>query len=173
MAIEIVRFDKKVHDYGGFDCGNPQMNRYLKEQAGQDARRHSAALFVAVEEGQLKVLGFYTLSSTNIDLGLVPPELQKKLPRYPKIPGIRIGRLAVDVSAQGCGLGVSLVANAAIRSLNNVADWTIMEIDAKDGRAATFYRKLGFCQLQDDDQHMFIMRSRLEEFLGAHGSNNS
>ncbi|MDR0649031.1 MAG: GNAT family N-acetyltransferase [Synergistaceae bacterium] len=86
-----------------------------------------------------------------------------------QIPGIRIGRLAVDVSAQGCGIGVSLVANAAIRSLSNVADWAVLEVDAKDERAAAFYRKLGFCRLADDDKHLFIMRSKLDEFIGAFG----
>jgi ribosomal protein S18 acetylase RimI-like enzyme len=169
MAVKIVRFDKRLHDCRGFDCGSLQMNRYLKEQAGQDARRHYAALFVAVREGHLKVVGFYSLSSTSVDLGLVPPESQKKLPKYPKIPGIRIGRLAVDTAEQGRGLGASLVANAAIRSVSNVADWAIMEVDAKDERAAAFYRKLGFRGLKDDDKHMFIMRSRIEEFILSQG----
>jgi ribosomal protein S18 acetylase RimI-like enzyme len=165
MAFKIVSFDRHTHDCRDFDCGNPYLNRYLKEQAGQDMRRHYAALFVAVDDETGGITGFYTLSSTSIDLTSVPPEMQKRLPKYPKIPGIRIGRLAVSVSAQGRGVGTSLLADAAIRSMTNAAEWTVMEVDAKDDNAVNFYRKIGFCPLKDDPRHLFIMRSKLADFL--------
>jgi ribosomal protein S18 acetylase RimI-like enzyme len=165
MPAVITPFDKKIHDCSGFDCGDAALNRYLKEQAGQDMRRHYAALFIAVEEKSGKVAGYYTLSSNSIDLSAVPLKLQRKLPKYPNVPAVRLGRLAVDKSAQGRGLGTSLVANAAVRSMSNVADWAMMVVDAKNERAFAFYEKIGFAKLNDDGRHLFIMRSKLAEFI--------
>lgn len=73
------------HDRSAFSCGVPALDRYLREQAGQDARRRVAAPFVAMADGA-KVLGFYTLSATSIELTDVPAVLSKKLPRYPRLP---------------------------------------------------------------------------------------
>jgi len=165
MSIIIVPFDKRKHDGSEFDCGNSKLNRYLKEQAGQDMRSHYASLFVAVEEDSGKVKGFYTLSSTSVNVNLLPLDLQKKLPKYPHVPGIRIGRLAVDLTAQGKRLGIALVANAILRSINNVAEWALIEVDAKDERAFAFYKKIGFTALQDDEFHLFIMRTKLSDFI--------
>ena len=165
MSIVIVPFDKQKHDCSEFDCGNLKLNRYLKEQAGQDIRSHYASLFVAVEEGSGKVKGFYTLSSTSVNVSLLPIALQNKLPKYPHVPGIRIGRLAVDLAAQGKRLGTALVANAILRSINNVAEWALIEVDVKDESALTFYKKFGFTSLQDDKLHLFIMRTKLSDFI--------
>ena len=92
------------HDRSAFSCGVPALDRYLQEQAGQDARRRVAAPFVASTDG-IKVLGFYTLSATSIQLTDVPAALAKKLPRYPRLPATLLGRLATDLSARGVGLG--------------------------------------------------------------------
>ena len=170
MAIVIVPFDKQKHDSSEFDCGNSKLNRYLKEQAGQDIRCHYASLFAAVESDTGKVRGFYTLSSTSVNVGLLPGDLQKKLPKYPHVPGIRIGRLAVDLTAQRQQLGTALVANAILRSVNNVAEWALMEVDAKDERSFSFYKKIGFTALQDDRLHLFIMRSKLMDFIRSDNS---
>ena len=42
-------------DRSAFSCGVPALDRYLREQAGQDARRRVAAPFVATTDG-VKVL---------------------------------------------------------------------------------------------------------------------
>jgi ribosomal protein S18 acetylase RimI-like enzyme len=165
MSFAIIQFDKRLHDYSGFNCGTATLNRYLKEQANQDMRRHYAALFVAVDKFN-KIIGFYTLSSASINLSSLPDELQKKLPKYPQVPSVRLGRLAVDKSMQGQRLGTSLVANAALRSMSNVADWAVMAVDAKNERAVAFYSKIGFSRLNDDNLHLFIMRTKLEKLIG-------
>jgi ribosomal protein S18 acetylase RimI-like enzyme len=40
-----------------------------------------------------------------------------------------------------------------------------MEVDAKDEGAVNFYRKIGFCPLKDDPEHLFITSSKLADFL--------
>ena len=155
----------KSHNKRDFDCGVPILNRYLHERAGQDIRKYYTTLFVAIENVTNKILGYYTLSNTSVDLNDVPDALKKTLPKYTDIPAIRLGRLAIDKTVQSQGLGAALVANAALRSMSNVSAWAMIVVDAKDERACTFYAKMGFSKLIDDDKRLYIMRKELDAFV--------
>ena len=161
MIFVIVPYDI-LHVKDGFDCGINELNQYLFRQAGQDVRKNYATLFVAVENATNKVIGYYTLSNASLNLDAVPLASRKKLPKYPEIPAIRLGRLAVDITAQGQGIGVQLLADAAVRSVLNVSAWVFMTVDAKDDKACAFYKKLGFQALLDDERHLYITRQYLE-----------
>ena len=134
------------HDRSAFSCGMPALDRYLQEQAGQDARRRVAAPFVATTDG-VKVLGFYTLSATSIQLTEVPAALAKKLPRYPRLPATLLGRLATDLSARGVGLGRVLLVDAITRSVRSEIASFALVLDAKDEAAASFYERESFIRL--------------------------
>ena len=165
MKFDIIPFNKS-HIKDGFDCGIEELNRYLFRQVGQDVRKNYAALFVAAENATNKVIGYYTLSNASVRLDFIPVALRKKLPKYTETPAIRLGRLAVDRTAQGCGIGAQLLADAAIRSILNVSAWAVMIVDAKDEKACDFYKKYGFEPLLDDERHLYIPRSDLEfDFL--------
>jgi ribosomal protein S18 acetylase RimI-like enzyme len=148
-----------------FDCGVEELNNYLRERAGQDMRNHYASVFVAVSPTGKKVLGYYTLSNASIRLAALPHSLAQKLPKYPDVPAIRIGRLAVDCLKQGQGLGAALLADAAIRCVTNVPAWAALVVDAKDAGAVRFYQKFGFTSLPEGDRHLFLMRTSLTDFL--------
>ena len=147
----------KRHDRTGFSCGVPELDRYLARQAGQDIRRRIARVFVCTPHGADRVLGFYTLSAVSIDLGALPERLARKLPRHP-IPGALIGRLAVDRSAKGQGLGRMLLADAIKRSLSASEEIAIhaMIVDAKNDAAKAFYEGFGFISLRDDPMRLFL-----------------
>ena len=135
-----------AHDRSTFSSGVPALDRYLREQAGQDARRRVAAPFVATTDG-VKVLGFYTLSATSIQLTEVPEVLAKKLSRYPRLPATLLGRLATDLSARGVGLGRFLLVDAIKRAVRSeIASFALM-LDAKDETAAAFYERESFVRL--------------------------
>ena len=93
-----------------FQSGSAPLDRYLREQAKQDVRRRVAACFVALQE--VRIAGYYTLASASVLLNDLPTEIAKKLPRYPTVPAIRMGRLSVDQSFKGHGLGAALLADA-------------------------------------------------------------
>ena len=161
MDFVIVTYENS-HIKDGFDCGIAELNQYLFRQSGQDVRKYYAALFVAVESATNRIIGYYTLSNTSVNLDAVPSALRKKLPRYTEIPAIRLGRLAVDITAKGQGIGSELLADAAIRSVLNVAAWVVMTVDAKDDKACSFYKKYGFESLLDGERHLYISRQDLE-----------
>ena len=137
------------HDRSAFSCGVPALDHYLREQAGQDARRRVAAPFVASTDG-VKVLGFYTLSATSIQLTDVPAELAKKLPRYPRLPATLLGRLATDLSARGVGLGRFLLVDAMVRAVRSEIASFALVVDAKDEAATRFYERESFTRMPDD-----------------------
>jgi len=134
------------HDRSAFSCGVPALDRYLREQAGQDARRRVAAPFVASND-RVRVLGFYTLSATSIELTEVPAALADKLPRYPRLTAALLGRLATDLSARGVGLGRFLLIDAITRAVRSEIASFALVLDAKDETAASFYKRESFIRL--------------------------
>jgi ribosomal protein S18 acetylase RimI-like enzyme len=164
MSFKIVPFSSN-HTRECFNCGTPELDRYLKQYASQDARRNLATIFVAVKDNETQVFGYYTLSNTSVNVLIIPESSKKKLSKYNEIPAIRLGRLAVDKSVQGQGLGAKLLANAVIRSVSNVSAWALMVVDAKDNAASLFYKKFGFQPLLDDERHLYASRQTLEENL--------
>lgn len=131
-------------DREGFDSGSAELDAYLAKQAGQDQRRNVAACFLAVETGTGIVAGFYTLSACQIHLEDVDEATRKKLPRYPVVPAVRLGRLAIDRRFQGRGLGSALIADAAMRAMRSDIAAAFLVVEAKDETAAAFYRHHGF-----------------------------
>ena len=149
---------QKSHCREAFSCGHVVLDRYLQHQARQDAQSQVAAVFVAVRPPNSKVLGFYSLSASNIHLGDLPPELVRKLPRYPHLPVTLLGRLAIDQACKGQGLGQFLLLDALYRSLQAAASIAAMAVvvDAKDAAAAAFYQRYGFVQLSASEGRLFL-----------------
>ncbi len=144
-----------AHERDEFRCGSAALDRYLREQVTQDIRRRVAACFVALT-GEQRIVGYYTLASASLLLADLPPGIGKKLPRYPTVPAVRMGRLAVDEDFTGQGLGGALLADALERAIRSeIAAYALM-VDAKDDTAATFYRHHGFIPLPDAPLTLFL-----------------
>jgi ribosomal protein S18 acetylase RimI-like enzyme len=144
-----------THERTTFDSGSAPLNRYLREQVTQDMRRRVAACFVAEDENQ-RIAGYYTLASASLLLTDLPVHLGKKLPRYPTVPAVRMGRLAVDLAFKGLGLGGALLADALNRAARaEIAAYALM-VDAKDETAAAFYLHHGFITLPDTPLTLFL-----------------
>jgi ribosomal protein S18 acetylase RimI-like enzyme len=143
------------HDRTTFNSGSKPLDRYLQEQVTQDVRRRVAACFVALADGQ-RIVGYYTLASASLLLADLPASTGKKLPRYPTVPAVRMGRLAVDQTLKGQGLGGALLADALDRAARSeIAAYALM-VDAKDEAAAAFYRHHGFIALSDLPLTLFL-----------------
>lgn len=143
------------HDRATFNSGSEPLDRYFQQQVTQDVRRRVAACFVALASEQ-RIAGFYTLASASLLLADLPASVGKKLPRYPTVPAVRMGRLAVDREFKGRGLGAALLADALNRAArSDIAAYALM-VDAKDESAATFYRHHGFIALPDSPLTLFL-----------------
>ena len=132
------------HARDTFSCGVEVLDQYLLSQASQDVRRRVSACYVALEVASGRLAGYYTFAAGGVPLNDLPPELTKRLPRYPSIPVARVGRLAVDRAFQGRKLGGALLADAAVRAARAEVAVLVLVVDAKDDASAAFYRHHGF-----------------------------
>jgi len=158
----------RQHDRAAFHCGVEALDRYLKQQARQDADKRVAAPFVAVSPPDKRVLGYYTLSASVLTLADLPDELARKLPRYPQLPVTLLGRLAVDQATKGQGLGEHLLLDALHRSLmhaDQIAAIAVV-VDAKSEDAARFYGHYGFKPLQAQPRRLYIPMATVAKLLG-------
>jgi predicted GNAT family N-acyltransferase len=154
------------HDRAAFSCGVEILDKYLQKQASQDAKKHAAAPFVLTPDGKT-IAGYYTLSQYAIDLGDVPEEVAKKLPKYPAVSATLLGRLAVGNNFRGKGLGEKLLMDALYRSvkLSKQAASTGVVVDAKDEAALAFYRKYGFIELPKVNRRLFLPMGTIEKLF--------
>lgn len=167
LAAEHIGPLQKTHDRKSFDCGHEDLNHYLRTQARQDAEKRVAAPFVLTQPGNAKVLGFYTLSSSIIPVDELPPDLMKRLPRYGQLPVTLLGRLAVDRSASGQGVGEFLLVDALRRSLEAAQQIAAMAVivDAKDQRAESFYRHFEFQPFQQTPLRLFLPMTQIAKLF--------
>lgn len=147
----------RSHDREGFDCGIPELNGYLRRQAAQDTRRGVSRVYVARERGSSKVLGYYTLSAASFGKKSLSEKEAKRLPHYP-IPAALLGRLAVDRSCHGQGLGKYLLFDALHRVLHAAETLAVyaLVVDAKNDDARAFYERYGFMRFSDTPSRLFI-----------------
>jgi len=149
-----------------FWCGVPELDTYLQQRAGQDLQRKLAAVFVLTADSKT-IAGFYTLSAHSISGADLPPELAKRLPRFP-LPVTLLGRMAVAQSLQGAGLGEHLLLDALNRALHGsrqVASWAVV-VDAKAG-AREFYLKHDFIPLPDSPDRLFLPIMTIEALFAG------
>ena len=154
------------HDRTGFSCGVEPLDNYLKKQARQDVKKRVAAAFVLTPDGKI-IAGYYTLSQFSVDLGMLPQDIARKLPKYPIVPATLIGRLAVSAAFRGQGLGELLLMDALCRSLalsKQIASAAVV-VDAKDDRAVSFYGKYGFLELPNMPGRLFLPMATVEQLF--------
>lgn len=154
MGTRIERLDAR-HDRQGFACGNAALDEFLRQHAGQQQRKGFGKTYVALEDDSDQVVGFVTLSAGQIAAVDLPESA--KLPHHPA-PVLRIGRLAVDLTAQGKGVAQDLLAHAlhvALQFSAQVGIYAVV-VDAKHEQAAAFYRRLGFIALLDNPLCLFL-----------------
>lgn len=163
-SFAIEPLDGDLHDRQSFACGIDALDRYLRTQATQEARRRISSCWVAALPSG-RIVGYYTLAACGIALTDLPPDLAQKLPRYPLVPAVRLGRLAVDRAWQGRGLGAALLADALARAAQAEIAAYAMLVDAKDDAAAGFYRHYGFMALQDRPLTLFLPLATVKPLL--------
>lgn len=155
----------KHHDRAAFSCGVEPLDRYFKRQAGQESRRHVANCFVGVNHATKAIGGYYTLSATAVIFDGLPENLRKKLPRYPEVPAVLVGRLAVDLQHRGKGVGERLLLDAMRRTLQSGIAAAILVVDPKDDQAARFYYRYGFLDIGPGRTRLYMPVSEIEKIF--------
>ncbi len=152
--FRVVRLQSS-HDRTPFKSGSEPLDNYFSQQVSQDIRRRVTACFVALTPDE-RIAGYYTLASAGLLLTELPASVAKKLPRYPSVPAVRMGRLAVALEFKGQGLGGALLADALDRAIRSDIAAYALVVDAKGEAAVAFYRHHGLIALPSQAETLFL-----------------
>lgn len=141
-----IRALRPNDDRAAFTCGNIELDRFFQKFAGQNQFKHFiGATYVAVENDE--ILGFATVSPTELLAASLPRALAKRLPAHP-LPALRLARLGVSSDHQRQSIGAQLLRFALTLTLKTSENLGCvgLVVDAKP-EAASFYSKFGFFTL--------------------------
>jgi predicted N-acetyltransferase YhbS len=141
-----VRKLRSSDDRNAFESGDPDLDRFFRRFAGQNQFKHYIGTTYVADDGQ-RIVGFVTVSAAQIEIRDLPAATQGRLPRYP-LPVLRLARLAVDNSAQGRGVGLTLLKSVFVLARTMASDLGCIGVvvDAKP-QAIAFYQRYGFATL--------------------------
>ena len=153
------------HETSSFDCGKAPLNQFLQRYALTNQANGSARTFVSLSGGQ--VFGYYSLAAASAEHAAVPLRISKGLARHP-IPMLLLARLAVDVKAQGQGVGRSLLQSALGKYLqaSEVIGCRALMVHAIDEAAIGYYQSYGFEPSPVDTAHLFLLTKDIRKTLG-------
>lgn len=157
------------HDRDGFDCGEAELNDWLRRRA-QSAEGLSARTFVVCEGAA--VIGYYSLATGAVERAALPTaRLRRNLPE--SVPIVILGRLAIDGCYQGRQLGTWLLRDAIERTvgLSSEVGFRGLLVHALDERAARFYRNYGFlpCPAEGVETLILPLETALASFRDTRG----
>lgn len=155
----------KDHDLSRFDCGNDALNLWLKRFAWANVQNDSARVYVAHRRDGV-VVGYHALASGSVSRAEAPERIGRGLAAHP-IGVVVLGRLAVDRTQQGKGLGVTLLQDALLRA-EHAADTVGVRavlVQAIDASARSFYLRFGFNPSPVDEMRLMLMMKDLRAFL--------
>ncbi|HYI14146.1 MAG TPA: GNAT family N-acetyltransferase [Thermomicrobiales bacterium] len=141
-----------------FSSGVASLDTYLHRQAMQDVDRDATAAFVLFDPTDGTIAGYYTLGAYVLDPGELPEDVARRLPDYPLLPAVLIGRLAVDTRFQGQGLGALLLYDALRQALEHspVIAAVAVVVDALDDSARAFYERHDFIPFPSNPLKLYL-----------------
>jgi GNAT superfamily N-acetyltransferase len=174
MSFSSVEKLTRAHNTSGFDCGKTPLNDFLQRFALASQQSGNATTYVVSRllpektDNESHVVGYYSLTVGAVTHESSPTRVTRGQPRHP-IPVMLIARLAVDVSAQGCGLGKALLKDALLRTLQaaEIVGIRSVLVHAKDDEARKWYLGFDFEASPTDPFHLFLLLKDVRAMLGT------
>jgi GNAT superfamily N-acetyltransferase len=100
--FERIEAISEEHDLAGFDCGDPDFNDFIKNDAVKDKLENNSVTYIGfLEDGPA---AYISLVAAAYQSRLVLEKDRGDF-RYNQVPAIKIARLATDLSFQNMGCG--------------------------------------------------------------------
>ncbi|HIA2510706.1 TPA: GNAT family N-acetyltransferase [Escherichia coli] len=142
------------HVLSSFCCGVDSMNNWLKQRAMKNQITGASRTFVCCDT--TKVMAYYSLASSAVTTNTAPGRFHRNMPD--PIPVVVLGRLAVDTSLHGQGIGRALVRDAGLRVIQVAETIGIrgMLVHALSDEAREFYQRVGFVPSPMDSMMLMV-----------------
>lgn len=153
-----------VYELADFSSGVASLDDWLKRRARANQVSGASRTFVVAED--TRVAGYYALASGGIAVTSSVGRFRRNMPD--PIPVVVLGRLAVDRSQQGKGLGRALFQDCALR-VAQAAD-TIgirgIVVHAISEEAKAFYMELGFDPSPVEPMTLMVTLGDIRQLIG-------
>ena len=145
--------DKHKTNY--FSSGEPALDDWLKRKALKNSMNDASQTFVVCDQ-DLVVAGYYCLAAGSIERENSPKKMQRNMPS--SIPVMVLGRLAVDSSWHGHGIGKGLLKDAVTRSIRISREVGIkaLLVHSLSVAATDFYKRFGFIESPIDTMTLML-----------------
>ena len=142
--VEELRAPERLtgaHDLSAFASAEPALDEWLRRRALAGEGRTARTYVVCAGR---RVVGFYALANGGVQRAVASPKLRRNAPD--PVPVMVLGRLAVDKSWEGRGIGRGMLRDAILRTLAaaEVAGIGAILVHALSERAKGFYLGCGF-----------------------------
>ena len=166
MTFSAVAPITSAHAVDSFDCGVEALNLFLQRFALSNHAAGLAKTYVVTVAESPRVAGYYSLCASSVERDLTPSRVAKGTPRQP-VPVLLLARLAVDLTAQGRGLGDSLLQNALKRcaGVAEIIGVRAILVHAKGEKAAAFSAQYDFEPSPSDPLHMMLLIKNLKKLF--------
>lgn len=172
---KFVELDKNCHDRVSFDCGELELNQFIKTQALKHMKAGVSRTMLLpalspLPNGKYPICSFYTIAPSSINRKTLPEAIAKKLPHYP-IPVFLLAQLAVHVNEQSNGLGKITLIKALeyLYKINSHMRAFAIIVDCVNHNAKNFYLKYGFEELCSNQGkvRLFIPMKKVAKLFSA------
>lgn len=143
------------HDLSTFDSGIPTLDDWLKRRALANEESGASRTYVVCTRGK-KVVAYYALANGGVVLQAATGRTRRDMPD--PIPVMVLGRLAVDRTYQGGGLGRALLRDAILRTIQaaDIGGIRAILVHAISEDAKRFYERCGFAVSPLDPMTLMI-----------------
>ena len=155
LGTEFIELNKTIHDRSSFDCGENDLNLFIKKQASKHMQVGISKTMILPdislqENDKYKICAFYTIAPSSIKKESLPTKLAKKLPHYP-VPVFLLAQMAIHIDYQGTGLGKITLIKALeyLWQVNSQMTAYAIVVDCLNEKVEQFYTKYGFETLCD------------------------
>ncbi|NEX23721.1 GNAT family N-acetyltransferase [Thiorhodococcus mannitoliphagus] len=147
------------HRLDDFDSGEPSLDQWLKQRALRNEARGASRTYVVCADGQ--VVGYYCLATASISAEIAPGALRRNMPD--PIPAMVLGRLAVERTWQGHGVGKALMRDAVLRTVqvSEMVGVKALLVQALSDAAVRFYEEHGFRPFPANPRTLFLLLSEV------------
>jgi GNAT superfamily N-acetyltransferase len=152
-------------DTSAFDCSKPTLTSWLQIRAIRNEEGGASRTFVSIDDETERIAGYYCLAASSLRTEGLPGSLRRNMPD--PIPVVLVGRLAVDTAFQGQGLGVSLLQDALLKSIeaSRLIGARAVIVYALDDDAVGFYERFGFALVPETARCMYLLVADAEKTL--------
>ena len=155
-------------DRSRFQSGNAEIDDWFHRFAWQNHATGNARVFVAMQGPE--TLGFYALATGAVERIRLPESLKPRR-RPDPCPVLLLARLAVDLRAQGRGIGAALLTDALLRTyrLSNDVGFAALLVYCAHDRARECYLNqcAQFVPCPGAENHLVLPLHALREFIDA------